>query len=131
VIGVRNCTSLPIASKKERSKALFVSRFSPEVTTVDAEKSLEEQLNLKRLICTRLKTKFNSYTSFHVLVNEGDFHLINNTGVWPNGCLIAPCFGKLTPDQIYSPSTPIKTTDVGDLLAADMSPVPGGGSDSH
>jgi hypothetical protein len=35
LIGVRNFPSLPIVSKKERSKALFVSRFSPEVTTVD------------------------------------------------------------------------------------------------
>jgi hypothetical protein len=90
---------------------------------------LEEQLNRKRLVCTRLKTKFSSYASFHVLVNEGDSPLINNTGVWPNGCLIAPFFGKLTPEQIYSTTTPVKTTEVGALPAADMSP--GGGSDSH
>jgi hypothetical protein len=57
--------------------------------------------------------------------------LINKTGVWPNGCLIAPFFGKLTPEQIYSPSAPVKTTEVGALPAADMLPVPGGGSDSR
>jgi hypothetical protein len=32
-----------------------------------------------------------------------DFPLINNTGVWPNGCLIAPLYGQLNSDQIYSP----------------------------
>jgi hypothetical protein len=106
LIGVRNCVSLPVVSKKERSKALFVSRFNPDVTTVDIEESLKEQLSLKRLVCTRLKTKFNTYASFHVLVNEDDFPLVNNIGVWPNGCLIAYFFGRLSPDQIHSPEAP-------------------------
>jgi hypothetical protein len=82
-----------------------VSRFSPEVTTADIERSLNEQLNLKSLSCTRLKTKFNSYASFHISVVEDDFHLINNTGVWPSGCLIAPYYGRLNNDQIYSSPT--------------------------
>jgi hypothetical protein len=36
---------------------------------------------------------------------EDDFHLINNTGVWPSGCLIAPYYGRISPDQIYSSLT--------------------------
>jgi hypothetical protein len=32
IIGVRNSQSLPVIAKKERTKALFVSGFSPEVT---------------------------------------------------------------------------------------------------
>jgi hypothetical protein len=107
LIAVRDSASLPIVSKRERSKALFVSRFSPEVMAADVEKSLKEQLSLKRLVCTRLKTKFNAYASFHISVNEDDFPLINNTGVWPNGCLIAPFYGKLTSDQVYSSSAPL------------------------
>jgi hypothetical protein len=107
LIGVRNSTSLPIVLKKERSKALFVSRFCPEVTADEVEKSVKEQLSIKKLACTRPKTKFNTYSSFHVSVIEDDFPLINNTGVWPTGCLIAPFYGRLTPDQVYSPSTPV------------------------
>jgi hypothetical protein len=76
LIGVRSSASLPIVSKRERFKALFVSRFSPEVTAHDVEKSLKEQLSLKRLVCTRLKTKFNAYASFHIRVNEENFPLI-------------------------------------------------------
>jgi hypothetical protein len=110
---VRNSASLPIVSKRERSKALFVSRFSPEVMAADVEKSLKEQLSLKRLVCTRLKTKFNAYASFHILVHEEDFPLINNTGVWPNGCLIAPFYGKLTSDQVYSFSAPLMLVPAG------------------
>jgi hypothetical protein len=69
-------------------------------------KSLTEQLSLKKLVCTRLKTKFNSYSFFHISVMEGEFPLLNNPGVWPSGCLIAPYYGKLTPDQVFTPCTP-------------------------
>ena len=79
-------------------KSLFVSRFSPDVISSDVESSLKDQLQLASLACSRLKTKYNSYASFHVSVAEDDFHLINNTGVWPNGCLIAPFYGRLSAD---------------------------------
>jgi hypothetical protein len=102
LIGRRNLASLPIVSKQERSKALFISHFSSEVTNVDIEKSLKEQLSLKRLVCIRLKNKFDTYASFHISLNEEDFPLINNTGVWPNGCFIALFYGKITTDQVYS-----------------------------
>jgi hypothetical protein len=85
-----------------RSKSLFVSRFSPDVTAADVESSLQDQLQLTSLVCTRLKTKHNSYASFHISVAEDDFHLVNNAEVWPNGCLIAPYYGRLNHDQIYT-----------------------------
>jgi hypothetical protein len=107
LIGICNSPLLPIISKQARSKTLFVSRFCPGVSADDTEKSLEEQLSLKKLVCTRLKTKFNTYASFHVSVIEDDFPLLNNTAFWPTGCLIAPFYGKLTPDQVYSSSTPV------------------------
>jgi hypothetical protein len=102
MIGVRSSSSLSVVQKRVRMKSLFVSRFSPDVTSSDVEISLKDQLQLASLACTRLKTKYNSYASFHVSVAEDDFHLINNTGVWPNGCLIAPFYGRLSPDQIYT-----------------------------
>jgi hypothetical protein len=79
LIGVRNSLALPVIAKPERSKALFVSRFSPEVTAEDVEKSLKEQLSFKMLVCTRLRTKYNSYASFHISVTEDEFPLINST----------------------------------------------------
>jgi hypothetical protein len=60
------------------------------------------------------------YFTFSVV--EDDLHLINNTGVWPSGCLIAPYYGRLNPDQIYStmsassrpssPGTGVSTLDL-------------------
>jgi hypothetical protein len=41
-----------------------------------------------------------------VFFAEDDFHLINNTAVRPNGFLIAPYYGRLYPDQIYTVEAP-------------------------
>ena len=101
MIGVCNTSILLVVSKRVKTKALFVSQFSPEVSSRDIEKSLKEQLKLSLLACTRLKTKFNTYVSFHISVTEDDFPLIYNTGVWPDSCLIAQFYGQLNPDQIF------------------------------
>jgi hypothetical protein len=106
LLGVTSSLSLPVITKSERSKALFVSRFNPEVTADDVYKILKEQLSLRKLVCTKLETKFNSYSCFRICVMEDEFPLINNTGVWPSGCIIAPYYGKLTPDQVFTPCTP-------------------------
>jgi hypothetical protein len=73
----------------------YFSQFSPEVTADE------------KLACTRLKTKFNLYVSFHISVTQ-DVSLINNTGVWPSGCIIAPYYGTIRPDRIFIHSTPEK-----------------------
>jgi hypothetical protein len=67
---------------------------------------VHKSIESKKLVCTRLKTKFNSYSFFHISVTEDEFPLINSTGVWPSGCLIVPYYGKLTPDQVFTACTP-------------------------
>jgi hypothetical protein len=131
MFGVRNTSTLPVIAKKAKRMSLFVSRFSPEVTAQDIEKSLEDQLKISSLTCTRLKTKFSTYASFHICVNEEDFPSTNNTRVWPNGCLIAPFFGRLNPEQIYSPEAPTISVNIkqpGDVSVASSSNMASGGS---
>jgi hypothetical protein len=113
--------------KRERRKSLFVSRFSPEVTTdVETSISIQDQLQLASFTCARLKTKYNSYASFLVSLAEDDFRLINNTGVWPKGFLITPYYGRLNSDKIYSFETPATsrhpTPGVGRLYPPTLSP---------
>jgi hypothetical protein len=113
MIGVRSSYSLSVVQKRVNRKSLFVSRFSPDVTASDVEKSPKDQLQLAFLTRIRLQTKHNSYASFHVSVAEDDFYLINNSGVWPNGCLIASYYGRLNPEHIYTveaPATPRPTS---------------------
>jgi hypothetical protein len=78
LFGMKSGSSLSTVPKRMRTKALFVSRFSPDVSSADVERSLKDQLELASLTYTKLKTKFNSYSSFHIAVSEDDFHLINN-----------------------------------------------------
>jgi hypothetical protein len=122
LFGNKNGSSLETVPKKVRTRALFVSRFSPQVSSADVEKSLKDQLQLTSLKCSKLKTKYDSYSSFHISVSVDDFELINNANVWPAGCLIAPFYGRLNPDQIYpaetspasrppSPTTSVPTPD--------------------
>jgi hypothetical protein len=56
MIRVRSSSSLSVLQKRVRRKSLFVSRFSPDVTASDVEKSINDQLQLASLTCTRLKT---------------------------------------------------------------------------
>jgi hypothetical protein len=115
-----------LLQEKQRTKAIFVSIFCPDVTTDDVVTSLKEQLILKKLVCTRLKTKLSTYATFHISVLDDEFPLINNTGVWPAGCLIAPFYSKLTPDLVYSPSTPL----IGNTcFTSDSNQEPGGSPD--
>jgi hypothetical protein len=56
VLVVNRC--LPLIEAK--ISPFFSSYFSPEVTADNVEQSLQDQLMLKKMVCTRLKTKFNT-----------------------------------------------------------------------
>jgi hypothetical protein len=58
-------------------------------------------------------------------MNFHNFTIFSNTAVWPSGCLIAPYYDKLMPDQIISLGTP----DAGVLPATGKSAVDPAGND--
>ncbi|GBN10495.1 hypothetical protein AVEN_191968-1 [Araneus ventricosus] len=51
-------------------------------------------------ICHRLKTKYQSYASFHIEVYENDLKQLLDSTFWPAGCLITEFYGKLRNDSI-------------------------------
>ncbi|XP_063242139.1 uncharacterized protein LOC134542114 isoform X3 [Bacillus rossius redtenbacheri] len=106
-IGILNISTLKMLPKPapKRMKALFVTRFDPSVQEQEIVEYISSELNLDHIKVTKMKTKFNSYASFHVQVLEEDFSRINNIVFWPSGCLISPFFGKLHPEQILSNSS--------------------------
>jgi hypothetical protein len=69
---------------------------------------LKEKLSLKKLVCTRHKTKFNYYACFQVSVLADEIPPTKNTGVRPTGCFISPFYNKLTPEQVCYCSTLVK-----------------------
>jgi len=88
------------ANPPQKRKALFVSRLSPEIKAIDIEGYLDgivEGLNCK---CIKLKTRFDSYSSFWVDAPEDMFSKVFRTEVWPEGSIISEFFGRLKPQQI-------------------------------
>lgn len=52
--------------------------------------------------CVRLKTKFNTYSPFHISVIADDVPFIYSTRAWVGRCLTALCYGHLKPNQIFN-----------------------------
>lgn len=85
-----------VSSHFIRKRALFATRFRSTVTVEDIGAWLKNpNININNFTCTKLKTKFSSYNSFHIEVEDSSFPAINDPNVWPEGILIAPFFGKL------------------------------------
>ncbi|KAJ4432877.1 hypothetical protein ANN_21516 [Periplaneta americana] len=75
-VGTITTSNLEMTLERIRTKSLFVSRFSPNVNENNIKDSLFNQLKLRSLEITKLKTKYQSYSSFHISGDERDFELI-------------------------------------------------------
>lgn len=88
---------------RERTRALFVSRFAPTVTTEDIKRIVESSVTLSRLKVSKIRTRRQDlYASFHVEVLDSDFEKIDTENVWPDGCLMKPFWGRLLPEIVIS-----------------------------
>ncbi|GBO15926.1 hypothetical protein AVEN_172151-1 [Araneus ventricosus] len=97
--GAGKNSNLEIVGKMPKRKAIFLSRLGPSTTVNDITNYLSS-LKLQYLQCNRLKTKFQSYASFHIEVHECDLHLLLDASFWSEGCRITESYGKLRKDQI-------------------------------
>ncbi|CAN7976648.1 unnamed protein product [Ixodes persulcatus] len=80
---------------RPRKAALFVSRLAPDTTASDVLLLVEPLLKGNPICCFKMKTKHETYSSFHVEVNQDSFEVINRPEVWPDGCIFHPFFGRL------------------------------------
>ncbi|GBM09765.1 hypothetical protein AVEN_101809-1 [Araneus ventricosus] len=101
--GASKVSSLKSVGKMPKRKAIFLTRLSLDTTVYEVSQFLNA-LKLNHLLCRRIRTKFQSYPSFHVEVSESDFHLLSDASIWPEGCLVTEFFGRLK-DQIYPDNT--------------------------
>lgn len=90
---------LKAIDKQIKYKAVFISRLHAETTKKDLSDHIaSHELRAENVI--KLKTKFNSYSSFYVSMQEQYFqdYFIDNK--WPDGCIISEFYGKLKEHQI-------------------------------
>ncbi|PSN36363.1 hypothetical protein C0J52_22872, partial [Blattella germanica] len=97
--GVGTSGNIKVIKKEPRGKAIFVSRFAPEVTVTQISDHLSE-MNLKPMQISKLRTKHDTYSSFHVEVEENNFEKLFNAACWPEGCFVSPFYGRLKAEQI-------------------------------
>ncbi|GBN60797.1 hypothetical protein AVEN_261326-1 [Araneus ventricosus] len=102
--GASKISSLKSVGKLPKRKAIFLSRLSPDATVYEVSQFLNP-LKLNHLLCRRIRTKFQSYASFHVEVFESDFHFLSDASIWPEGCMVTEFFGRLKEDQVYPDNT--------------------------
>lgn len=84
-----------------RRRALFVTRFHSSTMATDVKALITSAVNVNSVICTRLKTKFDSYNSFYVDFPADAFDSIAAPEVWPKGVLVLPYYGRLSKKNIY------------------------------
>lgn len=84
-----NSSNLNISVIQPRYE-IFATRFAPEVSEEDIRSLLVEKAKLAPLSVRKIKTKFESYSSFVVACNLSDKDQFLSASVWPTGALIRP-----------------------------------------
>ncbi|PSN57845.1 hypothetical protein C0J52_04384 [Blattella germanica] len=107
VNGANTSAKLRVISK---NKALFVTRFGPETNSEDIEDFIKENKNILAKV-TKLKTKHNSYASFHVEVRDSDFETLFTSEIWPEGSMISEFYGRLRTEHSDTNSTESISTE--------------------
>lgn len=94
--GTMKSDALKVVSRKSLKKELFVTRLDPTTTTQDLDNYLLNnlKLGLNSFKCNKLKTKYDTYSSFHLLIDSNDYEKVLHEDVWPEGILIKPFFKK-------------------------------------
>ncbi|KAI5727200.1 hypothetical protein M8J76_015968 [Diaphorina citri] len=86
-----------------KTSALFVTRFSPNVTVQDIKDLINTSLTLSHLKISKIQSKHqDQYSSFHVEVLVSDYSKIDDVSLWPDGCLMKQYRGRLLPEIVVS-----------------------------
>ncbi|CAN7977700.1 unnamed protein product, partial [Ixodes persulcatus] len=103
-------TKLCVASPSTSLRALFVTKLAPDTICEDVSSHLSS-VGIDKVECRRLKTRFDTYASFHVAVAAEDFAKLADPAVWPKSCLFKPFRGTLRRDMLHASEGPPTTGD--------------------
>lgn len=92
-------SKLSAAPRPPRCRALFVSSLHPSTTCDDVANIVNSAVRPQFCVCTKLTTKHESCSSFHVSVGENDLDKIRNADLWLAGSLFRPFISILKPSS--------------------------------
>ena len=88
-LGKLSGSSLKTVPRRLLPADVFVSRLNPDTSESDMTYFVKLQFpQATNVTCTKLKTKFDSYSSFRIMLNGINFKDSLNPESWPNGVLI-------------------------------------------
>lgn len=120
ISGKNTGTGLMTVKRYPKRSAIFVSRLNPSTRSTDVIDFLSP-LNLKHIVCTQIKTKYNTYASFHIEILDSENHLLLSESLWPEGSIVSKFYGRLKPDQILVDNNTASNTSLPPKLPPDGS----------
>ena len=93
VTGRKTGTSIRTSTYAAKSK-IFVSRIDPNVTAAEMKNFVSEIVS-DQCEVLKLQTKFSSYASFLIIVEERQRQKIFDPEAWEEGILLRPFYGKM------------------------------------
>ena len=85
-------------AKPFKPAEVFISRLKPDTSTLEIESFAKTQFSHAISIsCTKLKTKYDSYSSFHITLTGITFSEFVNSENWSEGVLVKRFFEKSIP----------------------------------
>jgi hypothetical protein len=92
--GTKVTNKLKVNKQQVKTKALFVTRLDEGVTAEEMTSYIGDNARVTPIKCTKLKTRYPSYSSFYILVNLNEYDLIANGEFWPEGVLYTQFMGR-------------------------------------
>ena len=82
-------------AKLSNPAEVFISRLKPDTSNLEIESFAKTQFSHAISIsCTKLNTKYDSYSSFHITLTGITFSESVNLENWPEGVLVKRLFEK-------------------------------------
>ncbi|KAH9367240.1 hypothetical protein HPB48_013484 [Haemaphysalis longicornis] len=98
--GTLKLSMVKAVPRKPISKTLFVARLDPRTSIEDVKDLLKPVLGDKTVQCVKLRTKYDSYASFHLSGDDEAFAALNSPDVWPEGSIFHQFFVKLDESRV-------------------------------
>ena len=90
---VRPVSNKTPASHQNRScTGLFVSRLLPKTSAGNVQKHILAETGLTKFRVEQLKTRYDTYSSFHIRCEKQVLNSLLNPDIWPQGLLIKPFY---------------------------------------
>ena len=94
-------SNLQPVAKLSRPAEVFLSRLRPETSCEEVHHFAQSQFSTATSItCTQLKSKFDSYSSFHLTIQGISFSDSINPNNWPEGVLVKRFYYKSGTDNV-------------------------------